>query len=301
MNGANIIDGKKIASIIREQIVRRVSVAIEKNGRPPGLAVVMVGDNPASQSYVRSKEQVASRCGFFTRQINLPGATTCLELDAVIDQLNKDNCIDGILLQLPLPPHLDSHYHINRIAVNKDADGLTVINQGLLASNYMGVRPCTPLGVMRLLDEVMIAGRNNEDDIAPRVSLAGKKACIIGRSNLVGKPLASLMLAADATVTIAHSRTTNLPATVKEADIVVAACGRARLVKGDWIKRGAIVIDVGINRLDDGSLVGDVDFREVAQVAAAVTPVPGGVGPMTVAMLMYNTYLLYELACTNRV
>jgi methylenetetrahydrofolate dehydrogenase (NADP+)/methenyltetrahydrofolate cyclohydrolase len=289
---AEIIDGSRVAANVRSQIRALVDRDLAQGKRAPGLAVVLVGDNPASQSYVRSKERVAARCGFYTEQYNLEATTSAQELDDVLNSLNNNPLIDGILLQLPLPPHLDAVRHLTTISPEKDADGLHIVNQGRLVRGEGGVRPCTPLGVMRLLDEVLIKGRSNEQDILPRARLSGKKACVVGRSILVGKPVAMMLLEADATVTIAHSRTHDLPAVVRDADIVVAACGRPRMIGGDWIKPGAIVIDVGINRLDDGSLVGDVDFWEASLRASAITPVPGGVGPMTVAMLMYNTWYL---------
>jgi len=299
---AQIIDGSRIAASVRSRIAALVVRDLANGKRAPGLAVVLVGDNPASQSYVRSKEGVAFKCGFYTKQINLEGSISAEELDEVLNHLNEDPLVDAILLQLPLPPHLDPMHHLAVISPDKDADGLHVVNQGKLLRGEFGVRPCTPLGIMRLLDEVMIEGRSSkfgsskfgcsESEILPRARFSGRKACVIGRSILVGKPVAMMLLEADATVTIAHSRTSDLPAVVRDADIVIAACGRPRMIGGDWIKPGAIVIDVGINRLDDGSLVGDVDFQDAVRVASAITPVPRGVGPMTVAMLMYNTWYL---------
>jgi len=289
---AEIIDGSRVAANVRSRLAALVVQDLAQGKRAPGLAVVLVGDNPASQSYVRSKERVAAKCGFHTEQFNLEASISAEELDDVLNSLNNNPLIDGILLQLPLPPHLNAAHHLVTISPEKDADGLHIVNQGRLMRGETGVRPCTPLGVMRLLDEVLIEGRSHEPEILPRARLSGKKACVVGRSILVGKPVAMMLLEADATVTIAHSRTHDLPSVVREADIVVAACGRPRMIAGDWIKPGAIVIDVGINRLDDGSLVGDVDFEEARGRASAITPVPGGVGPMTVAMLMYNTWYL---------
>lgn len=291
---AEIVDGSRIAAVVRSRVGALVVRDLAQGKRAPGLAVVLVGDNPASQSYVKSKERVAAKCGFHTEQYNLEASISAQELDEVLNRLNHNPFIDGILLQLPLPPHLDAVHHLATISPEKDADGLHVVNQGRLVRGESCVRPCTPLGVMRLLDEVLIEGRSEEPEILPRARLSGKTACVIGRSILVGKPVAMMLLEADATVTIAHSRTHDLPAVVREADIVIAACGRPRMISGDWIKPGAIVIDVGINRLDDGSLVGDVDFQEACQRASAITPVPGGVGPMTVAMLMYNTWYLRD-------
>jgi methylenetetrahydrofolate dehydrogenase (NADP+) / methenyltetrahydrofolate cyclohydrolase len=289
---AYIIDGKKVAQNIQCIIAKRVELRLAQGLPRPGLGVVLVGDSPASQAYVRSKERVAKQCGFFTRQINLPAHATTAELDAVLINLNNDSDINGILLQLPLPVHLNVDHHLSTIDPEKDVDGLHVVNQGKMAKGMTGVRPCTPYGIMRLLDEVLTESRDNEDEIEPQATLKGLHAVVIGRSILVGKPIALMMLEAHATVTIAHSRTPNLLKVVQGADIVVAACGRPLMVKSPWIKEGAIVIDVGINRLDDGTLVGDVDFAEAQKVAGAITPVPGGVGPMTVAMLMFNTLLI---------
>ena len=292
---ALIIDGKKIARDVQQNIAKKVEALVDQGLRRPGLGVVLVGDNPASQAYVRGKEHAAKRCGFFTEQINLPAHISSSELDDVLNALNVDPTINGVLLQLPLPPHLNANHHLGVIVPEKDVDGLHVVNQGKLVKGLpCGVRPCTPYGIMRLLDEVLIEDRSSEDEIEPRASLSGLQAVVVGRSILVGKPVALMMLEADATVTIAHSRTPNLPELARRADILVAACGKPLMIKGEWVKSGAIVIDVGINRLDDGSLVGDVDFAEAKSRAAAITPVPGGVGPMTVAMLMYNTLALAQ-------
>jgi methylenetetrahydrofolate dehydrogenase (NADP+)/methenyltetrahydrofolate cyclohydrolase len=292
---AEILDGKLIAKTIREHIGAEVEGLTSAGKRRPGLGVILVGNNPASQAYVRTKERFAAKCNFLTEQINLPGTCSAQELDAVIDDLNSRHEIDGILLQLPLPHHLDTNHHLERISPEKDADGLHIVNQGKLACGFEdGVLPCTPFGVMRLIDEAMVPSRIEDKSVEVRAQLAGLKAVVVGRSILVGKPVAMLLLGANATVTIAHSRTPELSEIVGEADILVAACGRPRLVQGEWIKPGAVVIDVGINRLDDGSLVGDVDYERAKERAGFITPVPGGVGPMTVAMLMYNTFKLNQ-------
>lgn len=243
----------------------------------PGLAVVLVGEDPASEVYVRRKGIVAGRIGFHHEQINLPAETSQAALHALVDRLNADEAVDGILIQLPLPSHLDEDAAVERIRADKDVDGLTVRSIGLLAQGRPLLVACTPKGVMRLLAE-------------SGVHLSGSRAVVIGRSNIVGRPMAMLLEQANATVTVCHSRTQNLPAIVGQADVVVAAVGRPLMVKGDWLKPGAVVIDVGINRLEDGSLVGDVDYESCLPVAAHITPVPGGVGPMTIAMLMQNTY-----------
>lgn len=292
---AEILDGKLIAKTIREHIGAEVEGLTSAGRRRPGLGVILVGNNPASQAYVRTKERFASKCNFLTEQVNLPATCSAQELDVVIDELNGRQEIDGILLQLPLPHHLDSKHHLERINPAKDADGLHVVNQGKLVCGFDdGVLPCTPFGVMRLIDQAMVPSRIEDKSLELRAQLSGLKAVVVGRSILVGKPVAMLLLAANATVTIAHSRTPNLPEVVREADIVVAACGRPRLIQRDWIKPGAVVVDVGINRLDDGSLVGDVDYDRAKERAGFITPVPGGVGPMTVAMLMYNTFKLSQ-------
>lgn len=279
-----LLDGKKFAKEVEAQVITAVEGLINKGERPPGLAVILVGDNPASQAYVSKKDKVAKRCKFHTKQITLSADSTEAQLKATIDGLNNDPDIDGILLQLPLPKHLDSNKIIDFISDKKDADGLTSINQGLLIKSEGGVKPCTPLGSMYVLERYI------EDQMNEKI--AGKTAVVIGRSVLVGKPIALMLLEKNATVTIAHSKTKDLPELVSKADIVIAACGVPKLIKKSWIKKGAIVIDVGINRLEDGSLCGDVDFDDVAEITAAITPVPGGIGPMTVAMLIKNTLQL---------
>jgi methylenetetrahydrofolate dehydrogenase (NADP+)/methenyltetrahydrofolate cyclohydrolase len=240
------------------------------------LTVVLVGDDPASQVYVRNKDRAAEEAGFAVRTRRLPADTRQTELESVVDELNRDPSVHGILVQLPLPATLDPQRIIDLIDPAKDVDGLSPRNVALLALGRPGLAPCTPRGCIELLDRSGIA-------------IEGRHVVVIGRSMLVGKPLALLLLGRNATVTIAHSRTQDLPSVVRSGDIVVAAVGRPRLVHGDWIRRGAAVIDVGINRLPDGKLAGDVDFESACAVAAAITPVPGGVGPMTIAMLLENT------------
>jgi methylenetetrahydrofolate dehydrogenase (NADP+)/methenyltetrahydrofolate cyclohydrolase len=278
---ARIIDGKAAAAELRAEIGREVA-ALKAAGKPaPGLHVVLVGEDPASKVYVASKEKLAAEIGMNSVAHRLPAETTEAALLAKIAELNADDGVDGILVQLPLPKHIDTGRIIDAIDPAKDVDGLHPINAGLLAGGKNGLVPCTPLGCMLLLNHVL-------------PSLSGLEAVVIGRSELVGRPVAQLLLQADCTVTIAHSRTRDLPAVVKRADIVVAAVGRPRMVKGDWIKPGATVIDVGINRMPDGKLAGDVDYAEAVEVAGAITPVPGGVGPMTIACLLRNTLTAYR-------
>lgn len=272
---ADLIDGKATAAALRARIATQVAAMKADHGVTPGLAVVLVGDDPASAVYVRSKGRAVEEAGMAGWQHRLAADASQDELLALIGRLNADNAVNGILVQLPLPRHMDDAAVINAIAPQKDVDGFTVLNAGRLAVGQKAMVPCTPLGCLMLLQGWL-------------GSLAGKHALVIGRSNIVGKPMAQLLLASDATVTVAHSRTADLPALCRQADIVVAAVGRARFVKGDWIKPGAVVIDVGINRTDAG-LVGDVDFDAAREVAAAITPVPGGVGPMTIACLLANT------------
>ena len=272
---ADLIDGKATAAALRARIATQVAAMKADHGVTPGLAVVLVGDDPASAVYVRSKGRAVEEAGMAGWQHRLAADASHDELLALIGRLNAHDAVNGILVQLPLPRHMDDAAVINAIAPEKDVDGFTVLNAGRLAVGQKAMVPCTPLGCLMLLQ-----GRLG--------SLAGKHALVIGRSNIVGKPMAQLLLASDATVTVAHSRTADLPALCRQADIVVAAVGRAHFVKGDWIKPGAVVIDVGINRTDAG-LVGDVDFDAAREVAAAITPVPGGVGPMTIACLLANT------------
>jgi methylenetetrahydrofolate dehydrogenase (NADP+) / methenyltetrahydrofolate cyclohydrolase len=277
---ANRIDGKAAALAIRERVAEHVAAFERQAGRPPGLATVLVGEDPASAVYVRSKNRATAETGMVSFAHNLPDATSEDELLQLVLDLNADERVDGILVQLPLPNQIDAARVIATIDPSKDVDGFHAINAGRLATGLDALVPCTPLGCLHLLRSEL-------------GNLAGLEAVVIGRSNIVGKPMALLLLGDHATVTIAHSRTRDLPAVVRRADIVVAAVGRAEMVRGDWIKPGATVIDVGINRVptDDGKgrLVGDVAYDEAAQVAAGITPVPGGVGPMTIAMLMRNT------------
>lgn len=269
---ARIIDGGAIAASLRTRLADKVAAL----GYQPGLAVVLVGDDPASAVYVRTKDKAASAAGIAAQTIRLPSAITTSDLVATIAQLNADEAIDGILVQLPLPPHIDTQTVLEAVDPTKDVDGFHPLNVGRLASGHPTLVPCTPLGIMKLLHE---AG----------IPLEGERALIAGRSTIVGRPIVSLLLAANATVTVAHSRTRDLPAECRRASVVVAAVGRPELIRGDWIAPGATVIDVGINRLPSGRLVGDVAFAEAAQVAGTITPVPGGVGPMTIACLLENT------------
>lgn len=278
---ARIIDGKATAAALRAEIGREVAAIKAARGIVPGLHVVLVGEDPASKVYVASKEKLAVEIGMNSVAHRLPADTTEAQLLAKLAELNADDNVDGILVQLPLPKHINTGRIIDAIDPAKDVDGLHPINAGLLAGGKNGLVPCTPLGSMLLLKQAL-------------PSLSGLDAVVIGRSELVGRPVAQLLLQADCTVTIAHSRTRDLAAVVKRADIVIAAVGRPRMVKGDWIKPGATVIDVGINRLPDGKLTGDVDFAEAVQVAGAITPVPGGVGPMTIACLLKNTLTAFH-------
>ncbi|MEP5937921.1 MAG: bifunctional methylenetetrahydrofolate dehydrogenase/methenyltetrahydrofolate cyclohydrolase FolD [Erythrobacter sp.] len=276
------IDGKAFAARLREQVGERAAQFTQATGRMAGLAVVLVGEDPASQVYVRSKGKATVAANMASFEHRLADTATQEELEALVDQLNNDPAVDGILVQLPLPSHLDEQAVVDRINPAKDVDGLTPVSTGRLALGLNGLVPCTPLGSLMLL----------KDQLG---DLSGLNAVVIGRSILVGKPMAQLLLDANATVTIAHSRTKDLPEVVKRADIVVAAVGRAEMVKAEWLKEGATVIDVGINRLppepgaEKGRLVGDVAYDEASEVAGAITPVPGGVGPMTIAVLLRNT------------
>ena len=272
---ARRIDGKAAAAALRAEVAAEVVRFRAHAGRAPGLAVVLVGEDPASAVYVRSKGKATREAGMESFEHRLSAETSEAELLALVDTLNADPAVDGILVQLPLPPQIDANKVITRIDPDKDVDGFHPVNAGRLAVGLPGFVPCTPFGCLALLK-------------AERGSLAGLDAVVIGRSNIVGKPMALLLLAESATVTIAHSRTKDLPDVVRRADIVVAAVGRPEMVKGDWLKPGATVIDVGINRTDSG-LVGDVDFASAVEVAGAITPVPGGVGPMTIACLIRNT------------
>ena len=272
---ARRIDGKAAAAAVRARVADGVAEFRARTGRAPGLAVVLVGEDPASSVYVRSKGKATLEAGMESVEHKLAADTGEAELLALVERLNADPAVDGILVQLPLPPQIDAARVIAAIDPTKDVDGFHVENAGRLAIGADAMVPCTPLGCLNLLK-------------AELGDLAGKEAVVVGRSNIVGKPMAMLLLGESCTVTIAHSRTKNLPEIVRRADIVVAAVGRPEMVRGDWIKPGATVIDVGINRTDAG-LVGDVAYVEAAEVAGAITPVPGGVGPMTIAMLLRNT------------
>jgi methylenetetrahydrofolate dehydrogenase (NADP+)/methenyltetrahydrofolate cyclohydrolase len=273
---AQLIDGKALAKTVRAEVKTRAEAFRAKHNRAPGLDVVLVGDDPASQVYVRNKERAAEKAGIQGRVHRLPAETSEADLLALIFELNGADDIDGILVQLPLPDHLHDQTIVDAIDPAKDVDGLHPFNAGLLSVGRKGLRPCTPSGCMRMLEHI---------GCDPK----GKRALVLGRSTLVGKPIAMMLLEKHATVTIAHSRTEDLAERVREADIVIAAVGRANLVQGDWIQDGAVVIDVGINRREDGKLTGDVDFEGASAHAAYITPVPGGVGPMTIAMLLSNT------------
>ena len=272
---ARVIDGKAVAAAVRQEVASGVAEFQREHGRTPGLATVLIGEDEASTVYVGSKHRACEEVGMRSIGHTLPVDTTQEEAVALIEQLNADPDVSGILCQLPVPDHLDGPELTNRIIPEKDIDGLTVESAWRLAIGMVGLRPCTPLGVMRLLQE---AGAD----------LDGAEAVILGRSNLFGKPMGRLLVEADATMTICHSHTRDLAAACRRADVLIAAVGRPRMVEGDWIKPGATVIDVGITRTDDG-LVGDVDFDAAMEVASAVTPVPGGVGPMTIACLLQNT------------
>ena len=269
---AEIIRGAEIAAALRGEVAERVG----RVGFTPGLTVLLVGDDPASAVYVRNKDRAAQQAGLRAATIRLPADTSADELRAHVDRLNADAGVDGILVQLPLPAHIDQRTIIEAIDPAKDVDGFHPVNVGRLQDGVPVLAPCTPRGVMKLL-------------AAAGIELSGARALVLGRSAIVGRPVATLLLQADATVTIAHSRTRDLPKECRRADVLIAAVGRPEMVRGDWIKPGAAIIDVGINRLADGRLAGDVAFEECLQVAGAITPVPGGVGPMTIACLLENT------------
>ena len=277
---ANIIDGKQFAASLRTDLAKQVKTLQQQHEITPGLAVVLVGEDPASQVYVRNKGKQALEVGLNSFEHRLSADTSQADLLALINQLNQDASVNGILVQLPLPEQIDSKTVLNTIDPNKDVDGFHPLNVGALAVGDQALVPCTPLGCLMLL----------QDQLG---DLSGANALVLGRSNIVGKPMANLLLQQSCTVTIAHSRTRDLPAECRRADILVAAVGRPQMVKGDWVKSGATVIDVGINRIatDEGKtrLVGDVDFAQAAEIAGAITPVPGGVGPMTIACLLHNT------------
>lgn len=278
---AKLLDGKSLAADIREGLRLEVE-ELKKTGRAPGLAVVIVGDDPASRRYVNNKKKACEHVGITSYEYALPGETTQEELLALVDKLNKDTAIDGILVQLPLPSHLDEKTVIYNIDPKKDVDAFHPFNVGKIMIGEPIFAPCTPAGVMEL---IALTG----------IEVSGKECVVVGRSNIVGKPQSMLLLAQNGTVTVCHSKTKDLAEVTKRADILVAAVGKAKLIKGDMVKKGAVVIDVGMNRLEDGTWSGDVDFEEVKEVASAITPVPGGVGPMTIAMLMKNTVKAYQM------
>ncbi len=279
MTASNIIDGKAFAEGLRRDIAGHVARLKADHGLVPGLSVVLVGDDPASHVYVRNKGKATNEAGMKSEEFRLPASATQAEVLARVDALNKDPSVHGILVQLPLPKQVDSAAVINAIDPAKDVDGFHVVNVGRLNTGQPSMVPCTPLGCLLMLRHHL-------------GTLAGKRAVVVGRSNIVGKPMAALLLGESCTVTIAHSRTADLPGEVRRADIVIAAVGKAEMVRGDWIKPGATVIDVGINRVEQGGkarLVGDVAFDEAVKIAGLITPVPGGVGPMTIACLLRNT------------
>ena len=273
---AQIIDGKAVAREIRKEIKEEIEGLKRRWGMVPGLAVVLVGDDPASHLYVRNKEKACQEVGIRSQEHFLSAAVSEKELLSVIHHLNRDKEIHGILVQLPLPAHIRSEKILEAVSPQKDIDGFHPVNQGLLLLGGDGFKPCTPMGIMKLLDSI---------GCDPK----GKNATVVGRSNIVGKPVALMLLARHATVTLCHSRTAHLRDEVGRADILVAAIGKAGLIRGDWIKPGAVVIDVGVNRLPNGKLVGDVEFETAKERASWISPVPGGVGPMTICMLLFNT------------
>jgi methylenetetrahydrofolate dehydrogenase (NADP+)/methenyltetrahydrofolate cyclohydrolase len=283
MTDARILDGKALAASMRATLAKQVADLKAKHGITPGIGVLLVGEDPASQVYVRSKGKAAAEVGFYPREVKLPATASEAEVLAVVDEFNNEPAIHGFLVQLPLPKQVDPQAVIDAVDPSKDADGFHVVNAGLVAMGRGGVVPATPLGCMELIK-------------LARADISGLEAVVIGRSNTVGKPTAQLLLRENCTVTVAHSRSKDLAAVVRRADIVIAAVGRPEMVRGGWIKPGAIVIDVGINRVADGRLVGDVAFAEAKQVASAITPVPGGVGPMTIACLLQNTLMLCRKA-----
>ncbi len=273
---AEIIDGKAVAREVREAVKNEVERLGRERGLVPGLSVVLVGEDPASQVYVRNKGKACEKTGIRSVQHTLPEDTTQERLLGLIEELNNDPSVHGILVQLPLPPHIDEHSVIEAISPEKDVDGFHPFNVGRLVVGRPAFRPCTPAGIMRLLDSTGI-------------DLTGKEAVVVGRSNIVGKPVAFMLLERNSTVTICHSRTEDLPSKIARADVLIGAVGRPEMIKGEWIKPGAVVVDVGINRVPERGLVGDVEFESAARRASWITPVPGGVGPMTIAMLLRNT------------
>ena len=282
---SNIIDGKHVAKVLRENIKKETAELLASTGKAPNLTVIIVGENPASQSYVRSKKKFAIEVGFESDTIELPESITADELLTHIEKLNNDPNINGILVQLPLPAHIDEQTIIRTIAVEKDVDGFHPEQVGGLSIGLDTLEPCTPAGIIELLKYY-------------NIETSGKNAVVIGRSNIVGKPIASMLLKLNATVTITHSRTANLSDISRTADILVVAIGKPHFLTSDMIKDGAVVIDVGINRTEEGKLVGDVDYEEASKKASYITPVPGGVGPMTIAMLLANTLKAFKKQST---
>jgi methylenetetrahydrofolate dehydrogenase (NADP+)/methenyltetrahydrofolate cyclohydrolase len=273
---ASIIDGKAISAQIRAELTQEVSNLKSQKGVTPGLAVVLVGEDPASKVYVGQKEKACNELGLLSRKYHLPAETTEAELLALVEKLNADPEIDGILVQLPLPKQIDDKKVIATIHPDKDVDGFHPVNQGRLVIGTDGFKPCTPYGCIHLLKR-------------SGVNLVGAETVVVGRSNIVGKPVTLMLIQENATVTVCHSKTKDLGAVCRRADVLVVAIGRPKMITADMVKEGAVVIDVGVNRLPDGKLCGDVDYESVAQKASQITPVPGGVGPMTIAMLMFNT------------
>tara|TARA_B100000686_G_C16806630_1_gene991425 strand:- start:8085 stop:8939 length:855 start_codon:yes stop_codon:yes gene_type:complete len=276
-----LIDGKLVSNNIRQEIKEKVSSLLNKHSQVPGLAAVLVGDNPASEIYVRNKRKACADVGIYSEEYKLPEDTTQDELLKIIDGLNNNDKINGILVQLPLPNHIDESLILKSVSPQKDVDGFHPVNAGLLFQGEQKFIACTPHGIIKMLEFY-------------NIDIQGKNAVVLGRSNIVGKPASMLLLQKHATVTICHSRTKNLQEILKEADIIVAAIGRAHFVTKDMVKEGAVVIDVGINRLDTGKLAGDVDFENVKDLCSHITPVPGGVGPMTITMLLWNTVMSLE-------
>ena len=279
---AIIIDGKTVSASVKSKVAEECRLLFEKTGKKPGLAVIIVGDDPASRVYVNNKKKACELVGFVSREYALPASTSQEELSALVKELNNDKEINGILCQLPLPKHLDEKAVIELIAPEKDVDAFHASNVGKIMIGDFDFLPCTPAGVMEMLDYY-------------NIEIAGKECVVVGRSNIVGKPMAMLLLHRNGTVTVCHSKTKNLKEVCKRADILVAAVGIPKFVSGDMIKEGAVVIDVGINRTADGKLCGDVDFAEAEKLASYITPVPGGVGPMTIAVLMKNTLTAFKL------
>lgn len=273
---AKMINGKEIAARVRAELRDEISALKEKHGVTPGLSVILVGDNPASKVYVRNKSKASEEVGIHSVQYDLPESTSEEELLGLVEKLNNDDSVNGILVQLPLPKHIDSEKVLEAILPSKDVDGFHPYNVGRLMIGAPTLQPCTPYGVMTLLDST-------------GVDLSGKNAVVVGRSNIVGKPMAMMLLQRNATVTICHSRTSGLEEKIRSAEVLVAAIGKPKFVKGDWVREGSIVIDVGMNKDENGKLCGDVDFEGASRRASFITPVPGGVGPMTIAMLLKNT------------